>query len=32
MKITGNFETREVLVDGKPLDPGPSLKVWCHSP
>src|SRR3990170_1610297 len=32
MKITGNFETREVRVDGKPLDPGPSLRVWCHSP
>ena len=32
MKITGSFETREVWVNGKPLDPGPSLKVWCHSP
>ena len=32
MKITGIFETREVLVNGKLLDPGPSLKVWCHSP
>src|SRR3990170_8477957 len=32
MKITGSFETREVWVNGKPLDPGPSLRVWCHSP
>ena len=32
MKITGNFETREVLVNGKLLDPGPSLKIWNHSP
>jgi len=32
MKITGNFETREVRVDGKPLEPGPSLGIWNHSP
>ena len=32
MIISGNFETREVLINGKPLDPGPSQKVWNHSP
>jgi len=32
MIISGNFETREVLINGKLLDPGPSQKVWNHSP
>ena len=34
MKIDGHYETGalEVYVDGKYLDPRPSLKVWNHSP
>ena len=30
--IEGNWETREVMMDGNPLDPKPSQKVWNHSP
>ena len=32
MKIKGNWETREVTVDGVRLDPSPSQAVWNHSP
>ena len=31
-KITGNWETRHVHLDGKHLDPRPSQKVYNHSP
>lgn len=30
--LSGNAETREVCLDGKPLDPGPSQKYYNHSP
>jgi hypothetical protein len=32
MIIKGNWETREVTIDGHRLDPRPSQKVWNHSP
>lgn len=32
MKIEGTFEDRTVWVDGELLEPGPSLRVWRHSP
>jgi len=32
MRIQGNWQSRRVWVDGKELSPGPSLKVWNHSP
>ena len=32
MKIKGNWETREVWVNGELLDPAPSQAVWNHSP
>lgn len=32
MEIKGNWETREVTIDGKPLDPSRSQKIWNHSP
>lgn len=32
MRIQGNWETREVKVDGKELDPKPSQEAWNHSP
>ena len=34
MKATlkGNFKTREIWLDGKKLNPGPSQKIWNHSP
>lgn len=32
MKIQGNFATRAVMVNGRPLDPAPSLRVFNHSP
>ena len=31
-KLSGNAETREVCLDGKPLDLGPSQKHHNHSP
>jgi hypothetical protein len=31
MKISGDFETREVYINGKWLDPSPSQEVWNHS-
>lgn len=31
-KLKGNFETREVWLDGKRLSPKRSQKVWNHSP
>jgi len=32
VKIIGNWETREITVDGKKLSPLDSQKVWNHSP
>ncbi len=32
MKIDGDWETREVYLDGRWLDPKPSQKIWNHSP
>lgn len=32
MKVAGNWHTRAVTVDGEPLDPRPSQRVWNHSP
>lgn len=32
MKITGNWQTREVQIDGKNLSPTKSQKVYNHSP
>lgn len=32
MRITGNAATREVMIDGVRLDPGPSQKIINHSP
>ena len=32
MHIAGNFETRQVTVDGKVLSPARSQRVWNHSP
>lgn len=32
IKIDGDWETREVYVNGKFLDPKPSLKIHNHSP
>lgn len=32
MHITGNWETREVTIDGKCLDPRPSQKVFTTHP
>lgn len=32
MRIKGTYATNEIEVDGKPLDPAPSQKVWNHSP
>lgn len=32
MNITGDWETREVMVDGEYLDPRPSQKIVNHSP
>ena len=31
-RLSGDYETREVYLDGKFLDPSPSLKVRNHSP
>jgi hypothetical protein len=30
--LTGDAKTRECLLDGRPLDPGPSQRVNNHSP
>lgn len=30
--IDGDFQTRDVYVGGKRLNPGPSQKIWNHSP
>jgi hypothetical protein len=32
MRIKGTYATNKIEVDGKPLDPTPSQKVWNHSP
>jgi len=32
MKIEGQWATRAVTVDGRPLSPKPSQRVWNHSP
>jgi len=32
IKLTGKIESGEVLLNGKPLDPGPSQKIINHSP
>ena len=32
IRLSGDHESREVFLDGKPLDPSPSLKVRNHSP
>jgi Family of unknown function (DUF6166) len=32
MRITGNWQTREVWIDGRRLDPRRSQQVWNHSP
>jgi hypothetical protein len=32
MTLTGDFATRTVRLDGRPLDPAPSQRVWNHSP
>jgi hypothetical protein len=32
VKIEGDFLTRKVWINGKLLKPGPSQKVWNHSP
>lgn len=31
-EIVGNWKTREVKIDGQPLDPTPSHHIWNHSP
>lgn len=32
MTLTGEFATRAVRLDGRPIDPTPSQTVWNHSP
>ena len=32
MRIDGFWRTRDVLVDGRPLQPEPSQRLWNHSP
>ena len=32
MKITGNWETRKVCIDGVELSPARSQAIWNHSP